>query len=93
MYPMKITRKKVAVMLANIWTWPALISYLPIFLGWYIFIYINSSYSSNIEEFLQSYCGSIILAGRRSSNFGKCLARAFSGRTDGDDKSLVNVND
>lgn len=34
MYPMKITRKKVAVMLANIWTWPALISYLPIILGW-----------------------------------------------------------
>ena len=34
MYPMKITRKKVAVMLANIWTWPTLISYLPIFLGW-----------------------------------------------------------
>lgn len=35
MYPMKITRKKVAVMLANIWTWPALISFFPIFLGWY----------------------------------------------------------
>ena len=35
MYPLKITGKKVAVMLTNIWTWPGAISFVPIFLGWY----------------------------------------------------------
>ena len=34
MYPIKITRKKVAVMLINVWIWPGLISYVPILLGW-----------------------------------------------------------
>lgn len=35
MYPMKITSKKVAIMLTNIWIWPGIISFVPIFLGWY----------------------------------------------------------
>ena len=35
MYPLKITGKKVAIMLTNIWIWPGAISFLPIFLGWY----------------------------------------------------------
>ena len=38
MYPIKITRKKVAVMLTNIWIWPAVISYVPILLGWSVLL-------------------------------------------------------
>lgn len=42
MYPIKITRKKVAVMLTNVWIWPGLISYVPILLGWSVAIQFNS---------------------------------------------------
>lgn len=34
-YPIIMTRKTVCFMLANVWTLPALISFMPIFLGWY----------------------------------------------------------
>ena len=42
MYPIKITRKKVAVMLTNVWIWPGLISYVPILLGWLVPIFVLS---------------------------------------------------
>lgn len=34
-YPITMTRRTVCFMLANVWTLPALISFMPIFLGWY----------------------------------------------------------
>lgn len=34
-YPITMTRRTVSFMLANVWTLPALISFMPIFLGWY----------------------------------------------------------
>jgi hypothetical protein len=34
-YPRRMSSKRVAVMLANVWFLPILISFLPIFLGWY----------------------------------------------------------
>lgn len=34
-YPMTITKKVVAVMILNTWISPALISFIPIFAGWY----------------------------------------------------------
>lgn len=34
-YPMVMTKRRVAVMLSLVWTAPLLISFLPIFLGWY----------------------------------------------------------
>lgn len=34
-YPITMTHKTVSFMLANVWTLPALISFTPIFLGWY----------------------------------------------------------
>lgn len=34
-YPMVVTKRRVAVMLSLVWTAPLLISFLPIFLGWY----------------------------------------------------------
>ncbi|KAK2712591.1 octopamine receptor beta-2R-like [Artemia franciscana] len=35
LYLQRITRKKVVIMVINCWLWPAVISFLPIFLGWY----------------------------------------------------------
>ncbi|XP_060528427.1 octopamine receptor beta-3R-like [Cylas formicarius] len=34
-YPITMTHKTVSIMLANVWILPALISFMPIFLGWY----------------------------------------------------------
>ncbi|XP_045486164.1 octopamine receptor beta-3R [Pieris rapae] len=34
-YPRTMTPRTVALMLANVWLWPALISFVPIFMGWY----------------------------------------------------------
>ncbi|KAF6209913.1 hypothetical protein GE061_015667 [Apolygus lucorum] len=34
-YPITMTHRTVSLMLANVWTLPALISFTPIFLGWY----------------------------------------------------------
>ncbi|XP_037076755.1 octopamine receptor beta-2R-like isoform X1 [Pollicipes pollicipes] len=34
-YPMKMTRNKVLLMIACVWTFPILISFIPIFFGWY----------------------------------------------------------
>lgn len=34
-YPLYMTHKTVGFMLANVWMLPALISFTPIFLGWY----------------------------------------------------------
>jgi len=34
-YPLNMTHKTVCFMLANVWILPALISFTPIFLGWY----------------------------------------------------------
>ncbi|CRK89463.1 CLUMA_CG003204, isoform A [Clunio marinus] len=34
-YPLYMTKKTVGLMLANVWILPALISFIPIFLGWY----------------------------------------------------------
>lgn len=34
-YPMTITKKVVAVMILNTWISPALLSFIPIFAGWY----------------------------------------------------------
>ena len=34
-YPLNMTVRTVSFMLANVWLWPALISFMPIFLGWY----------------------------------------------------------
>ncbi|KAK2712593.1 octopamine receptor beta-2R-like isoform X2 [Artemia franciscana] len=35
LYPQKITQKTIAIMIINCWLWPGVISFLPIFLGWY----------------------------------------------------------
>lgn len=34
-YPMTMTRSKVLIMIVCVWTFPVLISFIPIFLGWY----------------------------------------------------------
>lgn len=34
-YPLYMTKKTVRMMIANVWFLPALISFIPIFLGWY----------------------------------------------------------
>ncbi|CAK1541211.1 unnamed protein product [Leptosia nina] len=34
-YPLAMTPRTVAFMLANVWLWPAMISFVPIFMGWY----------------------------------------------------------
>ncbi|XP_073971484.1 octopamine receptor beta-2R-like isoform X2 [Rhodnius prolixus] len=34
-YPITMTHRTVSFMLANVWVWPAIISFTPIFLGWY----------------------------------------------------------
>lgn len=34
-YPLYMTKKTVGMMIANVWFLPALISFTPIFLGWY----------------------------------------------------------
>lgn len=34
-YPVTMTHKTVCFMLANVWLWPAFISFVPIFMGWY----------------------------------------------------------
>lgn len=34
-YPVTMTHRTVCFMLANVWLWPAFISFVPIFMGWY----------------------------------------------------------
>lgn len=34
-YPVTMTHRAVCFMLANVWLWPAFISFVPIFMGWY----------------------------------------------------------
>lgn len=34
-YPLYMTKKTVGLMIANVWFLPSLISFIPIFLGWY----------------------------------------------------------
>lgn len=34
-YPITMTHRTVCFMLANVWLWPAVVSFVPIFMGWY----------------------------------------------------------